>query len=78
VTAEVAAHETQFWELADYSPARVDNWKLYLKPRNGIAKLFDLEADPAEKNDLSETHPEMFDNPMSRYATWDRSLPPRP
>jgi len=72
-----APHEALFWKLAGYSAVRVGRWKLYLEPRKGIAKLFDLEADPAEKNDLSKTHPEVFDDLMARYAAWDKSLPPR-
>jgi arylsulfatase A-like enzyme len=72
-----APHDALFWKLAGYSAVRVGKWKLYLEPRKGIAKLFDLEADPAEKNDLSATHPDVFNDLMARYAAWDNSLPPR-
>jgi arylsulfatase A-like enzyme len=74
---EGAPHEALFWKLAGYSAARVGRWKLYLEPKKGIAKLFDLDADPAEKNDLSATHPEVFREMMARYTAWDTSLPPR-
>lgn len=48
-----------------------------MEPRKGIAKLFDLEADPQEKNDLSTAYPDVFADLKARYAAWDKSLPPR-
>ncbi|MBL8382864.1 MAG: sulfatase-like hydrolase/transferase [Burkholderiales bacterium] len=70
-------HEALFWKLAAYSAVRVGKWKLYLEPRNGVARLFDLEADPAEKHDLAAAQPAVFADLMARYQAWDRSLPPR-
>ena len=72
-----APHEALFWKLAAYSAVRVDKWKLYLEPRNGIARLYNLEEDPAERNDLSAAEPQVFAEMQARYAAWDRSLPPR-
>ncbi|MGE4335797.1 MAG: sulfatase-like hydrolase/transferase [Pigmentiphaga sp.] len=72
-----APHEALFWKLAAYSAVRVGNWKLYLEPRNGIARLYDLEADPAEQHDLSAQEPEVFADLKARYQAWDESLPPR-
>ena len=74
---DAVPHEALFWKLAGYSAARVGKWKLYLEPKKGIAKLFDLDADPAEKNDLSADHPDIFRDLMDRYSAWDKSLPPR-
>ncbi|MFN0160048.1 MAG: sulfatase-like hydrolase/transferase [Burkholderiales bacterium] len=70
-------HEVLFWKLAGYSALRQGKWKLYLEPAKGIARLFDLDADPAEKTDLSAVHPDLFSELMQRYAEWDKSLPPR-
>lgn len=72
-----APHEALFWKLAAYSAVRVGRWKLYLEPKNGIARLYDLEQDPSEKNDLSAAEPRVFEEMKARYAAWDRSLPPR-
>lgn len=72
-----APHEALFWKLAAYSAVRVGKWKLYLEPRNGIARLYDLEADPAEQHDLSAQEPEVFADLKARYQAWDDSLPPR-
>lgn len=72
-----APHEALFWKLAAYSAVRVGKWKLYLEPRNGIARLYDLEADPAEQHDLSAQEPEVFADLKARYQAWDDTLPPR-
>ncbi|MBL0419219.1 sulfatase-like hydrolase/transferase [Ramlibacter sp. AW1] len=74
---EGAPHELLFWKLAGYSAVRMGKWKLYLEIRNGIAKLFDLQADPQEKNDVSAQEPQVFEDLKARYAAWDKSLPPR-
>jgi arylsulfatase A-like enzyme len=70
-------HEALFWKLAASSAVRVDKWKLYLEPKNGIALLFNLETDPTEKVDLSAQEPEVFADLMARYSEWENSLPPR-
>lgn len=70
-------HEALFWKLAGYSAVRVGKWKLYLEPRSNIARLYDLEQDPGEKNDLSAVEPGMYEALNARYAEWDKSLPQR-
>jgi arylsulfatase A-like enzyme len=72
-----APHEALFWKLAAYSGVRVGDWKLYLEPKNGVAKLFHLEADPGEQVDLKTLRPEIFQDLLARYQAWDGSLPPR-
>ncbi|MGE0800361.1 MAG: sulfatase-like hydrolase/transferase [Lautropia sp.] len=70
-------HEALFWKLAAYSAVRVGHWKLYLEPKNGVARLFHLDADPAEQLDLKTLRPEIFQDLLARYQAWDQSLPPR-
>lgn len=72
-----APHEALYWKLAAYSAIRVGNWKLYLEPKNGIANLYHLEADPGEKVDLKTFQPAVFQDLLARYQAWDKSLPPR-
>lgn len=72
-----APHEELCWKLAAYSAIRVGNWKLYLEPKNGVARLHHLEADPGEKVDLKTFQPEVFQDLLARYQAWDKSLPPR-
>jgi len=72
-----APHEALFWKLEGHSAVRMGCWKLYLEPRNGIARLFDLERDPGETTDLSASEPQVFAELKARYLHWDQSLPPR-
>ncbi len=70
-------HEILFWKLDPCAAVRAGRWKLYLEPKNGLARLFDLERDPGETTDLSASEPQVFAELQARYAHWDRSLPPR-
>ena len=70
-------HETLFWKLAGYAGARAGRWKLYLEPRIGLAKLFDLENDPREMHDVSARYPVEFVDMKARYQAWESTLPPR-
>ena len=72
-----APHEALYWKLAAYSAVRVGKWKLYLEPRNGIARLHDLELDPAERIDMASAEPQIFQALKARYDAWEKSLPPR-
>jgi arylsulfatase A-like enzyme len=72
-----APHEALYWKLAGYSAVRVGKWKLYLEPKNGIARLHDLELDPAERIDMASAEPQIFQALKARYDTWEKSLPPR-
>ena len=66
-----------YWKLAGYCAVRKGRWKLYLEPKNGIARLFDLDSDPAEKTDLAATEPVIFAELKTLFEQWDQSLPPR-
>ena len=70
-------HEALFWKLAAYSAVRVGNWKLYLEPKNNVARLYDLDKDPGEKTDMAKVHPGIFEDLKARYTEWNNSLPPR-
>ena len=70
-------HEVLYWKLCDNGALRKGRWKLYLDLWKGFAKLFDLEKDPAEKNDLSAAEPKVFEEMKALYDAWDKSLPPR-
>ncbi|MBU3737731.1 MAG: sulfatase [Rhodoferax sp.] len=72
-----APHEILYWKLDGHSAVRAGKWKLYLEPRNQVARLFDLEQDPGETVDLAGSHPGIFEELKARYAEWDASLPPR-
>ena len=70
-------HEALFWKLAGYAAVRVGRWKLYMEPRKGIERLYDLLADPQETRDLKAEQPSVFADLKARYDAWNASLPPR-
>ena len=52
---------------------REGKWK-YLQDEKGNEYLFDLVADPSEKNDLKEKAPAVFANLKSKYAAWEAAM----
>jgi hypothetical protein len=48
---------------------RGERYKLIWRP-NGDVQLFDLLADPGERNDLSAERPEVLDRMESQLLTW--------
>lgn len=40
-------------------------------------KLFDIEGDPAQKNDIAAQHPEVIEQMRSKYTPWWESVSPR-
>ncbi|MDY7096289.1 MAG: sulfatase [Acidobacteriota bacterium] len=48
---------------------RTGRWKLIVG-QHGLQKLFDLEADPAELQDVSAEHPEVLDDLRRRIKAW--------
>ena len=75
--ASGSPHEVLYWKLAGYCAVRKGRWKLYLEPKHGIARLFDLENDPAEKRDVAAHEPGIFQELKALFDQWDQSLPPR-
>ncbi|QDT05971.1 Arylsulfatase [Rubripirellula lacrimiformis] len=57
-----------FWKRRDQIGARVGRWK-WVKMGNDTG-LYDLSTDIAEKNDLSESRPEILAMVQDRYAHW--------
>ncbi len=47
-----------FWRAGGYKVVLQDNWKLQYQAQDGRTWLFDLEKDPTERENLSETHTE--------------------
>jgi len=48
-----------------------ERWRLV-----GSAELYDIEADPGQKNDLATEHPEVVDQLRAAYEGWWQSLSP--
>ncbi|QDV70808.1 Arylsulfatase [Rosistilla carotiformis] len=58
-----------FWKRRDMIGARVGQWK-WVDMAGRTGGLFDLEADPGERNNLAESHPEVLQRVQARYANW--------
>ena len=49
---------------------RLDGWKLILHPESGREELYDLRADPGERNDLAGAKPDVQARLKARLAEW--------
>jgi len=47
-----------FWRTGGYKVVQLDGWKLQLQEQNGKTWLYNLNEDPTEQVDLSDSHPE--------------------
>ncbi len=70
-----AVDRTFYWrtfQRTQQKAIREGRWK-YLQDKAG-EYLFDLVADPGEKNNLKEENPEMFLKLKTKYALWERQM----
>ncbi len=54
---------------------RDGRWKLIYTPRTSSAELYDLEADPDERNDLSSSETDRTQESIERLLAWYRTAP---
>ncbi len=75
-----APERTMFWEWqsegTDQLAALRGDWKLVMD-HGGKPELYDLAADPAERRDLSATHPEQVRRLRSELESWMATQDPR-
>lgn len=55
-----------------------DHWKLLTNRDATYYELYDIAADPYEKNDLSKQHTEVVNQLMHKIETWKETLPDAP
>jgi arylsulfatase A-like enzyme len=69
---------TLYWRYKsnDQAAVRDGNWK-YLR-LGGREHLYDVAADPRERAELSEAHPDQFDRLRRLYAEWNTQMLPYP
>jgi arylsulfatase A-like enzyme len=65
-------HQTLYWSEGGEGgwAIRSGDWKIAVERRQTKRSLFNLAADPAEKNDLSNQHPEKLAELTKLYNTW--------
>jgi hypothetical protein len=49
---------------------RDGHWKLLMNPDRSKTKLFDLTADPGEKNNLATTQPDELKRMQGQLSAW--------
>ena len=65
-------HEALFWRSGGYRMVRAGDWKLQVLDRPNRIWLYDLAADPTERNDLSAKRPDVVVALKAQLAAHDR------
>ncbi len=79
------AHDTLIWDTGQEVAVRQGKWKMRVASSNRYARyemveleegefLHDLEADPGEKTNLAEEHPEILERLKGVHRKWRASL----
>jgi arylsulfatase A-like enzyme len=64
-------HETLYWRVGKSGALRSGKWKLF---RGGPRwELYDLEADPSEKREVSASHQELTKTLVERWEAWSKT-----
>ena len=61
--AQTNRHESVYWETADggfQQALRLGEWKAIRQPTNAAPELYNLNTDPAEKENVAAKHPEVL------------------
>jgi len=53
-------------------------WRLLTSMEFEVLELYDVNADPLEKNNLKASHPEIADELLKKLQAWHASLPEKP
>ncbi len=66
-----------FWRTGGYKVIQDDGWKLQLQEQNGKTWLFNLNDDPTEQSNLSDSHPEkLAELRETLYSLDEQMVPP--
>jgi len=78
VTGETSGvpHRALFWRSGASQAALVDGWKLSVSDPPGRSWLFDMNADPTERRDLSAERPEKLAELTAALAAWSAEQAP--
>jgi arylsulfatase A-like enzyme len=69
------ADRTLYWRTSRQGAVRQGKYKLLVERKKGKKiRLFDLEADIAEKNDLSQSKPELMNKLLEKYHDWEKDV----
>lgn len=63
-----------FWRQTYAKAVRSGKWKLVLDERADKVRLFDLQADPSESDDLSAQHPDVVEKLKLELQNWEKQM----
>ena len=63
------------WRDIERRAVREGRWKLIVHEDDGLRQLFDLDADPLERNDVLAQHPEVADRLLALYESRTAPIP---
>ena len=69
-----APHDTLFWMTSNQGAVRQGDWKLIIES-DSSRLLFNLRTDLAERNDLSNAHPEIVKQLIGAWKEWSKPFP---
>jgi len=69
-------HETLFWKTLYGGMVRKGPWKLIVNERQDEVRLYNLEKDISEKEELSEEEPEVLKELINAFREWEKTLMP--
>lgn len=65
-----------FWNTHGSQVARWQDWRIVKFGEEKNWRLYDIEKDPGEFNDLAKEHPVIVEEMEERYNTWLEEMPP--
>lgn len=65
-----------FWRAGPNKAVRSGRYKAVIDEKSKVIFLFDLEADPSERNDLSTRYPEVLEELRRQLSEWERRMRP--
>jgi arylsulfatase A-like enzyme len=71
-------HEYLFWKTDFSKSVRHGKWKLMVNAREGMMKLYDLEADKQENLDRMATYPAEVEHLLAKLAAWEQGIESTP
>lgn len=67
-------HDYLYWRSRNHKAIRSKRWKLIVDEKSQKEKLYDLEFDPTERNNVAALYPDTINALKSQYSNWEDEL----